>query len=168
MKMIQRKAFTLIELLIVIGIIITLAVFGIGSYSAARQNMTLDLEADRLVALIHTLREQSRTSPKCAGITFEKGKMPTEISAKYQNSKQKCAAKVNVSDVVLAPEIILSALKLDDTDRDVFSVLFVPPQGEAEFMPESSSAQLTLKIKSKNYLSRDILINRISGKIEKQ
>ena len=46
--------------------------------------MTLpDLETDRIVALLHALREQSRTSPKCAGITFEKGKMPTS-EAKYQ------------------------------------------------------------------------------------
>ena len=68
-----------------------------------------------------------------------------------QNTKiqNKNARKVNVSDVNLSPEIILSALQLDDMDRDVFSVLFVPPHGEAEFMPESSSAQLTLSIKSK-------------------
>lgn len=163
----MKKAFTLIELLIVIGIIITLAVFGIGSYSAARQNITLDLETDRIVALLQTLREQSRTSAKCAGITFEKGKMPTKIEAKYQNSKQKCANKMGVSDVNLSPEITLSGLQLDGVARDVFSILFVPPHGEAEFTPESSEAVLTLKIKSKNYLSRDILINRISGKIEK-
>lgn len=163
----MKRAFTLIELLIVIGIILTLAVFGVGSYSAARQNIALDLEADKIVALLQTLREQSRTSAKCAGITFEKGKIPSQIEAKYQNSKQKCAAKVGVSDVSLNPEIILSEIQLDGAVRDVFSVVFVPPHGEAEFTPESSEAVLTLKIKSKEYLSREILINRISGKIEK-
>ncbi|MBI4994250.1 hypothetical protein HZC21_01225 [Candidatus Peregrinibacteria bacterium] len=161
-------AFTLIELLIVIGIIIVLAVAGIASYSTARQNIAVDLETDKLVALLHTLREQSRTGAECAGITFEKGETPSKIEAAYKNKIQKCAGKVNVSDVILSPEIVLTELNLDEAARDVFSVTFIPPHGTAQFAPEGEEVEIILSVKSKFYLSRTILINRATGKIEKE
>lgn len=163
----MKKGFTLIELLIVIGIIIVLAVAGAASYSTARQNIAVDLEADKFVVLLNTLREESKTSAKCAGITFEKNKIPTKTEANYKNKTQKCAGQAKVSSINLSPEISVSGLNLDETQHDVFSVTFIPPFGAAQFAPDATEAEIILSAKSKSYLSRAILINKITGKIEK-
>lgn len=163
----MKKGFTLIELLIVIGIIIVLAVAGAASYSTARQNIAVDLEADKLVALLNTLREESKVSAKCAGITFEKGKTPSKTEANYKNKTQKCAGQAKVSEINLSPEIRISELNLDETQHDVFSVIFIPPAGSAQFAPDAAEAEIILSVKSKSYLSRTVLINQATGKIEK-
>ena len=75
--------------------------------------------------------------------------------------------KVNVSDVNLSPQIILSALQLDDMDRDVFSVYLCRRMGSGIYAGKFVSTKVTLSIKSKTIYRAIFLSIALAVKIEK-
>ena len=82
--MAERKAFTLMEMLVVIAIVTLLAVIAIGSYGSARRSAQIDLIADNLVSVLKQQQELSKSGKvgpadeeesvsKCYGMYFGKG-----------------------------------------------------------------------------------------------
>ena len=164
----MKKGFTLIEILVVIGIIVMLATIGLGVFSGARRNLTLDLETDKLIAVLQSLRTASQTQCLCVGLRFERNKSPQKITTSYRNRVQKCDPNETREAFSWPKEIALADLALDETSRDNLEILFIPPQGNLQFKPAGESAQLTLAITSPTMISKKILLHAPTGRIEKK
>lgn len=156
----MKHAFTLIEILLVLSVILIVAMLGIGSYTAARQNMTIDLEADRLVILFHELRDASRAGARCFGIRFEKNENPQKIEAAYQNPRQGCDPNETSSPLPWSPEISVAR-------ENAVSVLFIPPHGNIKIQPDADFAEVTLALKKVPQKTRTITIEHATGRIWK-
>lgn len=163
----MKKAFTLIEILIVISIILIITSIGIGSYTMVRKNMTVDLETDKLVAVMHSLRETSRTEVKCAGLKLTKNSPPEKIEALYKNAVDGCDETETLSEIDWSNEIIISEIALDGIKHNVASVIFVPPMGNMQLKPTASKSDITLALKNGNYKTKTISLDKLTGKIEK-
>jgi|GEM_PF-6709823 len=73
-----NKAFTLVELLIVIAIIGMLSVLSIAGYSDYRKNALLDFSVETVIAKMNEMKESANygvdgvdSTPKCFGVYFE-------------------------------------------------------------------------------------------------
>lgn len=157
----MKYAFTLIEILLVLSVILIVATLGIGSYTAARQNMAIDLEADRLVVLFHELRDASRTGTRCFGLRFEKNEDPQKIEAAYRNPRQGCDPNETNSPLSWSPEISVA-------QENTVSVLFIPPHGNIKIQPDADAAEVTLALKKVPQKTRTIMIEPSTGKIWKK
>lgn len=164
----MKKGFTLIEILVVIGIIVMLATIGLGVFSGARRNLTLDLETEKLIAAMQLLRTASQTQSLCVGLRFERNKSPQKITAPYRNRVQKCDPNETREAFPWPKEIAIADLALDETSRNELSVWFIPPQGNLQFKPAGESAVFTLSITSPTMISKKILLHAPTGRIEKK
>lgn len=162
----MRRAFTLIELLIVISIVLVLTTIGITSFSAARKNLTIDLESDTLIAMLHTLRNETRTLSGCRGISFMKNRPTQKIEAEYENPVKGCGAPHSAASA-LSSEIVISNIMIDNRTHDSFSIMFTPPYGIATFSPSGEIGEVTLALRNAVARSKTIRINKVTGSIEK-
>ncbi|GEM_PF-4515265 len=164
----MKKGFTLIEILVVIGIIVMLATIGLGVFSGARRNLTLDLETDKLIAALQSLRTTAQTQSLCVGLQFERSKSPQKITAAYRNRVQKCDSNETREAFPWPKEIAFADLLLDETSRKDLSVWFIPPQGNLQLQPPGKSAELTLAITAPTMISKKISLHAATGRIEKK
>jgi prepilin-type N-terminal cleavage/methylation domain-containing protein len=161
------RAFTLIEIIFVIAVILIIAALGAGSYGAARRSMAVDLEADTLVASLHQFRDASRVQPKCAGVRFTKNTSPKKIETAYLNSKQGCDANETLSELVWPDEVIISKLVLGDAEQNSLSILFIPPHGTMKIVPANEKTEVSIAFKANTTHSRTVVLEPKTGKIEK-
>lgn len=154
--------FTLIELLIVISIILIISTLGIGSYRSMRSAITIDLEADKFVALLQSLESQTRSTsqskgPQCIEVVFQKNSMPQQHTASYKNAVDGCDwdSQKNLP-LGLAADVVVTS--------DV-TVRFTPPEGRMKIMPEAGV--LTIALKQNPSMMRTISLNASSGTIQK-
>ncbi len=161
MKKKPLHAFTLLEILIVISIIMIIALMGIGSFSAARQNLVVDLETDNVVALLYSLRDSARNQPKCSGIVFALQQAPKRITSG-------CGKEVTTERAALSAEVTLQKIMLDGSEREEMTLLFTPPFGTMQFSHGGREATLIFGLKNKPALSRTVIVDRETGRIEKK
>lgn len=152
------RAFTLIEIIFVIAVILIIAGLGAGSYGAARRSMAVDLEADTLVASLHQFRDASRTQPKCVGIRFEKNAAPKKIETAYLNPTQGCDAKETLSALAWSDEVVI---------LNSLSILFIPPHGTMKIAPTNEKAEVGIAFKQNPAHNRKVFFDPQTGKIEK-
>jgi len=85
----KNKAFTLVELLIVIAIIGMLAVLSIAGYTSYRKNALSDLAVEGLIAKMHEMKESSiygvNKTPQCFGLAFVEDSGDYKIGAFKQD-----------------------------------------------------------------------------------
>lgn len=160
-------AFTLIEILIVISIILIIASMGIGAYSSARRGITVDLESDKIVATLHSFRSEAQNTSKCIGMIFQKGKTPRRIESGFLNMVDGCDTTSGSSPLPFDSDIAVSALTLGINQRGEFSVLFVPPLGIMQFVPSAGDGSIEISTKTSSS-KRTIVLNSQTGKIEKK
>ncbi|MEK9132909.1 MAG: prepilin-type N-terminal cleavage/methylation domain-containing protein [Patescibacteria group bacterium] len=153
----KTSGFTLMEIIIVVGIILILAVMGMGSYSIARRAIVMDLETDKLVALLNSTRDESKKTAKCFGIRFAKNSAPRKIHSIYANYVNGCSNEFALVDVEWSKEIVVG---------EDLTVIFIPPQGAMKLDPEAKTAQIVLNYNGTNSV-RTISFNTETGKIEK-
>lgn len=153
----KTSGFTLMEIIIVVGIILILAVMGMGSYSVARRAIVMDLETDKLVALLNSTRDEAKKTSKCFGIRFSQDAAPKKIHSIYANYVNGCSNEFALVDVEWAKEVVVG---------EDLTVLFVPPQGTMRLDPEAKTGEVVLSYKGTNS-TRTISFNTETGKIEK-
>lgn len=156
----MKHAFTLIEILLVLSVILIVATLGIGSYTVARQNMAIDLEADRLVVVLHELRDASRAGARCLGLRFEKNENPQKIETAYRNPRQGCDPNETSSPIPWSPEISMA-------QENAVSVLFIPPHGNMKIQPDAAFVEVILALKKVPQKTRAIMLEPKTGKIWK-
>lgn len=154
----MTRAYTLIEIIFVIAIILIMVAIGIGSYGAARQSMAVDLQTDELVALLHQLRDTSRSQTKCVGVRFVKNMPPKKIETAYLNPRQGCDAKELLSELAWSDEVVV---------LNSLSILFVPPHGAMKTGPTNEKAEVEIAFKKNQAKSRKVIFEPRTGKIEK-
>ncbi|MFA6521887.1 MAG: prepilin-type N-terminal cleavage/methylation domain-containing protein [Candidatus Gracilibacteria bacterium] len=160
------KGFTLVEIIIVVSIILTLAVLGVESYAVARRSMVIDLTTDKLVQALYSSREQAKNSAKCTGMRFETNKMPQNIEADYKNPVDGCENDFEVSSATWTKETQIYALLLDSDQKESFDVVFIPPLGQIKLPDGFKNAEIILSLKNQTN-SRKIILSSLTGKIEK-
>lgn len=161
----KNSAFTLLEILLVIAIIAILAMAGAGSYSIARRGIAVDLETDKIIALLQDLREQTKISATCIKVQFLKNQQKiTKETAQYENRR---CGNFSSSDIPLNSNIVTADITANETARDNLAVLFTPPFGALSSEPTAQTAEIKLAFKTNQTAWKKISINLISGKIEK-
>lgn len=156
------------EIILVLGIILMLAAIGLGVFSGARQNLSIDLETDKLIAAFNSLRANAQAKAECFGIAFEQNKQPQKITAPYLNRIQGCGADENRSTLPWQKEITVSDLILDGGSKNEFAVWFMPPNGKLRLSPDGASGEIILAIASPAAVSKKIVLNPNTGVIEKK
>lgn len=150
--------FTLVEILVFLTIVLIISIVGISSYTSSRRSMLLNIESDRIVSLLHSMREISQTQAKCLGIRFEKDKTPQGIESIYLNKVQKCSPDEKPYPIALENEII---------SQQSLSVMFIPPAGNMQILPIGVEPRVTMALKLTTSIPTTITLNSQTGKIEK-
>lgn len=161
-KSIEKKGFTLIELMVVITIVVVLSTLGVGSFRSIRASVTLDIEVDKLVALVQkTALEVKSVSasqgPLCIKIIFEKDGHPQKITSPYINSFDGCEWS--------APKTLAIPFSEDIGMDSNVTVSFVPPSGRMNL--ESTGNELILFLVRNPSMTRKIIFNAGTGTVEK-
>lgn len=164
----MKKGFTLIEILLVLGIVLMLATIGLGVFSGARQNLSIDLETDKLIAAFNSLRASAQAKAECFGIAFEQNKPPQKITASYLNRRQGCDSNVQQLLFPLPNGIVISNLSIDGGQKNEFTIWFVPPQGTLQLDPRGEQAEIIISTASSSGVSKKIVIHTATGVIEKK
>lgn len=156
------------EILLVLGIILMLATIGLGVFAGSRRNLTIDLETDKLIAVLNGLRGNAQAKAECFGIEFERNKPPQKITAPYLNRMQGCDANENRSALSWEKDIAISDLLLDGGSKNEFAVWFVPPNGKLKLNPDAVTGEIILAIPSPAAVSKKITLYANTGVIEKK
>lgn len=170
----RASAFTLVEILIVISIILIVSAIGAGAYSSARKSLALDLETDRIVAMLHSMRTaaqiaQRNAAPKCHGVKFRRNEEPQKIETAYSDPIHGCEDAENLISTNAENAIVAGNILLDGNSENDLSVLFAPPRGAMKFNRIiGKNAEITIALKRGASRPKVIAINRESGKIEKK
>lgn len=168
----KKKAgfgFTLIEILIVISIILIISSIGILNYTAVRKNMAIDLETDKIVQTLNSMREETKSLGRCVGVKFEESKMPVRLEAPFKKEIKGCDA--TVAETAMPQFQELFAVNLDEDGREMpdWSVMFVPPFGTMRFSPDAIDfAKATFALKNAEQNTRTVSLEPVSGRIEKK
>lgn len=172
----NRKGFTLIELMIVIMLTAILTVITLSSYQRTRVSAELVTQTDNIINLFREQKKKSENSsnPTCFGIQIENGQI-TLIEAPYQNPVTKCNQNELKENSYSEKDVKVISLKRITSDREISSIqiLFTPPQGDV-FVPtfadneDLNKDELELKIGIRDFSNDQIIIlNRNVGSIKK-
>lgn len=153
----MKRAFTLIEIIFVIAVILLVASLGVGGYTASRRNMAIDLETDRLVVLLHELRDASKKGNVCHGLRLKKNEAPRKIEKAYLNKKSGCGGEEKQSEISWEGEVETTEL----------SIIFIPPHGEMKIEPVNEKTEVQVNLKKSSGTKRTIILEPQTGKIEK-
>ncbi len=136
----KRQAFTLIELLIVIGIIATLSAVVVFDFRGVRQSQVLNSTVQELDALVQQSRAEVRAGKStaewewlCEGVALEVGQAPQKLEGQVDFESGKCQETSRSdyglgSDAVRIQQIQVGEEILSGTTE----LWFVPPDGLAQ------------------------------------
>lgn len=165
----KKHAFTLIEIIVVVSIVLIMAALGVGSYRAARQNITIDLEADKLMTTLFALRDLSTVKAKCFGARLERGKEPQKIEADFNRALNNASGSgPGGCDLRGERRSILPWSPEVEVTNEGISILFMPPHGKIQIFPTMEAKEVNLALKNMPQVARTIIINPASEKIEKK
>lgn len=151
----DKKGFTIIELVIVIGIISILSIIIIPSYHAGQNQFALQRSAHKLAQDLRKAQEMAMSSneisgknPTGYGIDFKKSRSNYYILfANLNSNTQRDGSDQDLETIELESKIIISDLSPSNN----FSILFSPPD-PITWVNNSSSktAEITLSIQGTN------------------
>ncbi len=161
----KQKAFTIIELLIVIGLISILTLTLVPFYHSGQNQFALSRSAHKLAQDIRRVQEMSMsakeldgTTPTGLGIHF-KNSWPDSyvLFANLNRNTHRDGADQDLETIELESRIIISDLEPSSN----FSILFVPP-APVTWISNSSSdtvAVITLSIEGGSGQTKTITVN---------
>lgn len=162
----MKSGFTLLELIVVVSILLIVAVIGLGSFSMSRRTLVLDLEGDNFVAALYTLRETSRSEPKCTGMRLKKNQPAQKIEWPFKDNACDAGAESRTA-YPLAKEVAFGKILLDGGEAAELEIRFIPPYGLAQFIPGGQRAEVVLSPSAGTGNQRTVSLDRLTGKIEK-
>lgn len=168
MRALRIHAFTLIELLITISILAIIVTISIGSYSYARRGIVLDLESDKLIARLNTVRDSSKVSASCKGLRIQRSGVLEELSAPYSYEQRTCGEFKVDRQFTTAPEVLVSKILSNAGDVAATTVNFIPPQGVVSSIPPATIIEVTLGLKAGAPFTKTIIVNTVTGSITKK
>jgi prepilin-type N-terminal cleavage/methylation domain-containing protein len=187
---VKKKGFTLIEILIVLGIISTILLVGLGSYGIVQKKMRLEIAANTMQSIIAEARDKSKVgyyetganiiSPKslCFGFRLTPGEFVELITTKYDRLQvdQKCSTldqdiqKSQIQD--LQNDIVIKKIeKFNEEITDPLDLFFAPPFGDIEVIGLSAASNPEIIVtvgylSSENVLDqRQIVLNALTGSV---
>lgn len=160
------------EMLVVIAIITILAFVGLNSYRSSKANLALNLETDKIIAELNSMRSKVKSPirgerPICEGAAFSKDSAPQKISGEYAGPKAGCA-QFTLYGSGLTQETAVYSLKADSTEVNSLTVFFTPPSGAMKISAVAEKheiAEIILSLKTNTSARRAILINASTGSI---
>lgn len=165
----KNSAFTLIEILIVIAIILIMTAVGLDIYSSSRKFMVVDLESDKLIALMRSIREESKAlrPAQCVGIEFSVNNTPQKVYSDYNSDARDCGNARTTSPITFGGEAAISAITLNNSSRTNLTLNFAPPFGEMELSETGNTGEITVAFRTNTNVFKKIYFNRMSGNITK-
>lgn len=163
----MKNAFTLIELIIVITILIIITAVGVGAYSGIRRTLLIDLQADTLVTILGNMQSEVKNAPRCVGIRFEQDKAPQRIEAAYSSGTRTCGQVALVSSFALPAELRVAQVRADLAPTKTLSILFTPPHATVSLQPGSSLGDIIVALKNDAKRYRTVRVHKATGVIEK-
>lgn len=151
----DRRGFTLIELVIVIGIIGLIVVMSITSYFSYRKSISLSLAVDSLQSAVKSVQQQARSGkgmvngksvPLCYGIVLKDGQPVRFVTAEYKdasNSVNQSEFPCNLSTEKVGKSVnLMEGVQVAiESDRSVYAI---PPRGE--FMTSSGQSSISFAL----------------------
>jgi len=183
---VKKKGFTLIEILIVLGIISTILLVGLGSYGVVQKKMRLEIAANTMQSIIAEARDKSKvgyyetvsSKSLCFGFRLTPGEFVELLTTKYDRLQvdQKCSSlgqdikEAQIQD--LQNDIVIKKIdKFDEEITDPLDVFFAPPFGDIEVLGLSAASNPEIMV-SVGYLSsenvldqRQIVLNALTGSV---
>lgn len=141
------KAFTLIEILVVVAILAILTLAVVANYSGARQKAKIDVVTDTLISVLKEKQSNSKNgkgaSPLCYGLMFKTGGAPyvQELQAPYVSVDPAIdPTKADFCDmremsVKKTPFDLMENYKIKEINAfgnsgmDSYVIMFRPPEG---------------------------------------
>lgn len=182
----NQKAFTLVELLIVITVISILTTVFISSYKGYIEHARVEASATEIKSVMESLKfksdsgvtnqsdsdKMSENIAKCQAINFDKKlNIITTFTAKYDNEKESCVQdqdKIeNINKVETNNDVEIT--KLADEGTSNLTIYFLPPRGKIEIYSSDEKMNsfdvLEIQIASKRYTkySKSISIDPITS-----
>ncbi len=172
----KRKAFTLVEIIIVVTIIALLALVAIGNYGAARQQAKMDIIVDTLISALKEKQSLARSgrggdTPQCYGLLLQTGApYVQELIAPYVSVNPDIdSTRVDFCDMSewsvkkttfdLLENYKISSIDQFGTPASTFVIMFRPPEGRIsignnlnniEPLGVTASPLITIKVTSAN------------------
>lgn len=168
----MRPAFTLIEFLIAITIIVIVVGLSVSGYSRARMQAELELAQDRVITTLRIAQEQVRQGRlgnlRCRGVLFERGGVPRVASVPFTGSE--CTKTLDEQAFLPFPDsLVVSSLFSPETNMEFekLSVFSMPPVGSFFASEVGKTFVITLGFSNRDtaQLQKKIIINTVTGTV---
>ncbi|PJC36638.1 hypothetical protein CO046_04450 [Candidatus Peregrinibacteria bacterium CG_4_9_14_0_2_um_filter_53_11] len=165
-----KAGFTLLELIIVITVLMLVTALGLGSYGLARASLIMDLQSERLVATLNSLRDQAKTHTDCIGVDFTNDAYPELLRQPYTNPREGCSGDIERTEFPnWSKDVVTSQLSLDGRELSTpLVIFFIPPTGVVRIDPAAQVTTITISLTRYGYVrERTIEIDATTGRIQR-
>lgn len=140
----RLKAFTLVEIIIVITIIGVLTAIGVVSYAGLVENQRLSMFGKDILASAQRARAEVSSGKMendkllCMGLYFEEGGAPKKILTDFDAENNRCDFKTEIFTDMdqKAPNLTIDKIEVGEVPAGPIKILFVPPDGHYEVYAE--------------------------------
>lgn len=146
-KLRKKLGFTLIELIIVIGIIAFLATAILTGYNSISQSYKFGLVADELQSQLslQKSRVESQIEAVCFGVILNKEGI-FFIKSAYKNPIQKCSPIPETPEQFGGKGLVINQIKIDGRLADSVTYYYVPPKAQLYFPFEQINENSIIEI----------------------
>lgn len=145
----KKAAFTLLEVIVVITVIMILVGVMIIDFNGARRQQELDMGVQQVLAMMDQSRAQVDSGKVlddgetylCRGAYFEVGSMPLLAETLYDPVLENCDLDTAVTQNygLQQGSLTVNSIQLDQEHKAIWA-LFVPPEADLIFFEDSGSS----------------------------